>query len=204
MNPCPCGFFGLADGRCTCTPRRVQAYRARLSGPLLDRFDMRVLLRPVPAEALLEEEDAEPTAAVRKRVLEARRIQRDRYAGSGFIPLNGRAPERSVRAAARLGDTERRFFLRLVAAHRLSARATRRLERVARTIADLEGEKRIRDVHLMEALGFRLGGEMEGRVEEELAAAVALRAKTQGARGTGEGGGVLPDPDPDPDPHPHP
>ena len=161
MNPCPCGWAGLGDGRCRCSPRRVANYRGRLSGPLLDRFDLRVFLHPVPAAALFRREDAEPSDAVAKRVLEARQRQWDRYASLG-ARVNSRVPDGVIREAAGYGPKERAFLIQLVTAHGLSARATRRLERVARTLADLAGERCVSQLQLMEALGYRLGRSLEG------------------------------------------
>jgi len=157
MNPCPCGFHGLGDGRCVCTPRRIESYRGRLSGPLLDRFDLRVFLHPVPAQELLDEALAESSGAVLARVGGARDRQASRWRDQALIS-NGDVSDRCIRAAAGYTRRERALLLRLVTTHHLSARAARRLERVARTIADLAGEERVLDVHLMEGLGFRLGG----------------------------------------------
>jgi magnesium chelatase family protein len=160
MNPCPCGFSGLGDGRCSCTPQRIATYRNRISGPLLDRFDMRLFLRPVPAEHLFSEEAAEASHVIRERVLRARAVQERRRRGE-IRYLNGCLPDRKIRSIAGYGPPERTFLLRLVAVHRLTARAARRLERVARTIADLADEEHVREIHLMESLGFRLGSDLE-------------------------------------------
>ena len=161
MNPCPCGFAGLGDGRCRCTPRRIQHYRGRLSGPLLDRFDLRIFMQPVSARDLLGDEEGEGSAAIRARVVAAREVQALRYAGEPR-PLNGRVSDDAIRRAAHYGPEERRFLVRMVGLGRLSARATRRLERVARTIADLSGSREVRKLHLMEAMGLRLGEALEG------------------------------------------
>lgn len=166
MNPCPCGWYGLGDGRCACTPRQVQAYRGRLSGPLLDRFDLRILLKPVPAECLWDDVPSESSAAVRIRILDACARQSARLSAAG-VRQNALASDAAIRRAARYGPREKAFLLRVATAHRLSARAARRLERVALTIADLAGADRIQEIHLMEALGYRLGADMEHRVEIE-------------------------------------
>ncbi|NRA95389.1 MAG: YifB family Mg chelatase-like AAA ATPase [Planctomycetes bacterium] len=162
MNPCPCGWHGLGDGRCRCTPRQVQRYRGRLSGPLLDRFDMRIRLLPVPPTELLEDGSGESSDVVRGRVEEAREAQRRRWKGPSS---NGRVSDVAVRRANGYDSPARSLLIRLVTTHRLSARATRRLERVARTVADLEGAGAVTESHLMLALRFRLGGEMEAQVE---------------------------------------
>ena len=166
MNPCPCGYQGLGDGRCSCTPRRVQGYRGRLSGPLLDRLDMRIPLRPVPSAALLDDDvQGEPSASVLARVVAARERQRTRW--PAVTGSNGQAPDAAVRSANAYSASTKRLLLKLVTSQRLSARAIRRLERVARTVADLAGDAAVGELHLMEAMGFRLGGEMESRVEVE-------------------------------------
>ena len=159
MNPCPCGWHGLGDGRCTCTPRRVHNYRGRLSGPLLDRFDLRVVLKPVRAEELFSESQCESSELVAERVQKARTRQIRRY---GPSLSNATVPDRVIRKAAGYGREERRFLLHSMKKNKLSARSLRRMERVARTIADLAGDKSVTCVHLIEALGLRLelpGGE---------------------------------------------
>jgi len=162
MNPCSCGWHGLGDGRCRCTPRQVQRYRGRLSGPLLDRFDMRIRLLPVSPTDLFEEGSGESTDTVRGRVAEARGLQRRRWGGPS---LNGQVADVEVRRANGYGARMRALLVRFVTTHGLSARATRRLERVARTVADLEGADVVTESHLTLALRYRLGGELEGRVE---------------------------------------
>jgi magnesium chelatase family protein len=156
MNPCPCGFHGLLDGRCRCTPGQVQRYRSRISGPLLDRFDLRVRLKPVKPAELFDGPEGESSRAVRERVIAARVRQRER-AGGGARVLNGALPDRTVREVARLGAPELAFYRRLVESTGLSARGARRLLRVSRTVADLEGAERVSEIHLSEAVAFRMG-----------------------------------------------
>jgi magnesium chelatase family protein len=155
MNPCPCGFAGAADGRCRCGPPAVRRYTARLSGPLLDRFDLRVRLRPVPAAELIDAPEGEPSAAVRARVVAARSRQRARGA------LNADLDEAGLRKHAALGATERGLYRRITETHRLSARGAKRLLRTARTLADLEGAPSVGALHLNEAASFRLPSEIE-------------------------------------------
>lgn len=158
MNPCPCGYYGRRDGRCRCTPRQVQGYRGRLSGPLLDRFDLRVFLNPVSPRALLDEGEGEPSAAILRRVTAARSLQAERF-GPGV--LNSSVSDRQIARSAGYGPPERRLLLKLMVDHGLSARALRRVQRVARTIADLAGSERVQEMHLIEASGFRLGSSLE-------------------------------------------
>ncbi len=164
MNPCPCGWHGLGDGRCRCSHHEVRRYQGRVSGPLLDRFDMRVLLQPVPAFELLEDDEGEPSVVVSRRVAAARGLQAERW---GVGRINGREPDERIRQANGYTAAARRFLRGLVSRHGLSARATRRLERLARTIADLDGSATVLERHLTEAARFRLGGSAERRVERE-------------------------------------
>ena len=149
-NPCPCGRRGSMTP-CPCTDGDVLRYQRRLSGPLLDRIDLYVELEPVPASALLDEGPGEPSVTVRHRVIAAR----DRA---------GRRGQRCSNAALTPADTDRlalatadaRAVLRKgVEVHGLSGRSTARVLRVARTIADLTGDERVRPHHIEEALGFR-------------------------------------------------
>ena len=152
MNPCPCGYFGDASERCRCTPERIRQYRARVSGPLLDRIDMHVEVPAVPRAELLSASapPAESSQAVRARVEAARQRQ---LARSG-VP-NHLLGVKHIEKVCAL-DAESRALLEL-AGTRLgfSARAYHRIMKVARTIADLEGQERIASVHVGEAIQYR-------------------------------------------------
>ena len=153
MNPCPCGYLGDDSGRCGCTEEQVRRYRARLSGPLLDRIDLHVDV-PRPSRALLRPDappDGEPSAVVAERVLEARNRQlarsgkpnarlSPREAGY-FCAPDGAALDLLERAAERLG---------------FSARAYHRILKIARTIADLAASETVESSHVAEAIGYRL------------------------------------------------
>jgi magnesium chelatase family protein len=156
MNPCPCGYHGDASDRCTCSDERVKRYRARLSGPLLDRIDLFVALPPVRVAELGEPTEGPGSREVRARVTSARERQRQRAANCA--EPNARLPPRALREVAPL-DADARALL-TTAAERLglSARAATRVLRVARTIADLEDEPRVSTTHLGEALGYRVPG----------------------------------------------
>jgi len=153
MNPCPCGYLGDAAGRCRCTPEQVRRYRARLSGPLLDRIDLHVELPPVAHELLLAQEHAgaEPSAAVRERVQAAQQRQ---LARSGC--LNARLDPAGLRRHARLTEPQQQFLARAIGTLGLSARATHRVLRIARTCADLAGRDTLEMPFLAEALQYRL------------------------------------------------
>lgn len=154
-NPCPCGWAGSKLRECTCSAIAIERYRARLSGPLLDRIDLHI---PVPPVALTELRSAEPgesSAAVRARVEEARARQRTRLAPWG-LATNAEMSSTATRATCSLSTAAEAHLTRLVDARRwLSARAIDRIIKVARTIADLAGADRIERPHLAEAAGYR-------------------------------------------------
>src|SRR5881296_2622761 len=155
MNPCPCGYLGDDARSCRCTPPLVDRYRARVSGPLLDRIDLHVEVPRVPVAALADDAPSEePSAAVRARVEAARARQRRRL-GPRSIPLNAHIPGREVRRLCRIGPAGRRLLEAASERLGLSARAYTRILRVARTIADLAGEDEITTSHLAEAIQYR-------------------------------------------------
>ena len=153
MNPCPCGYAGDPRDRCQCTPDQMQRYRARISGPLLDRIDLCVEVPRVPLADLgaARGPHDEDSATVRERVLKSRRYALDR-AGQPNAQISTRALERDCA----LGPAERRWFEAALEKLGLSARAYHRTLRVARTIADLEGGAAlIERQHLAEAMQYR-------------------------------------------------
>jgi magnesium chelatase family protein len=150
-NPCPCGWEGDTQRTCRCTARALEAYRRALSGPLLDRIDLQVTVSRTPLEALGHEAGGEPTAAVRRRVLEARRLQHERQGH-----LNAALKPAQLRRWAALAPPARAALERWAGARGLSARGYHRAWRVARTLADLEGGSPIQERDVMEALGYRL------------------------------------------------
>ena len=157
MNPCPCGNFGSSKRRCTCTPNDVRRYRARISGPLLDRIDIQVEVDGVEYDDLVSETKEESSFAVKQRADAARRVQRVRFENSE-VNTNAEMGEKETRAYCRL-DKEceavlREAFDRL----HLSARARSRILKVARTIADLELSENITPEHLYEAISYRTYG----------------------------------------------
>jgi len=150
MNPCACGYAGDASGRCRCTPDAVARYRTRLSGPLLDRIDLKLEVPRVPQAELRETTPGETSAAVRARVIAARDRQLAR-AGKVNAVLSNREAERDCAIDARAHALLDRAIERLG----LSARAYHRVLRVARTIADLEGRERIDATNLLESIQYR-------------------------------------------------
>lgn len=155
MNPCPCGFAGTEpEGRCTCSPRLVERYQRRVSGPLRDRLDLWIHMPLATAAHLVGRDEPEGSAEVGPRIAVARRLGVQR---SGM--LNGRLHGRALRAACALSAPGRRRLVGLADAERSSGRGTERLLRVARTIADLAGATSVEAEHLDEAAWYRSRGE---------------------------------------------
>jgi magnesium chelatase family protein len=150
MNPCPCGFSGDPGGRCRCTPDQITRYRARISGPLLDRIDLKLEVPRVSHTDLRNAVPGETSAQVRERVNAARDRQLSR-SGKPNAWLNNRETERDCT----LESHEHALLDRAVERLGLSARAYHRVLRVARTIADLAASARIEGIHLSEAIQYR-------------------------------------------------
>ena len=152
MNPCPCGYHGSPDGRCRCSPEQIQRYRNKISGPILDRIDLHIQVPPLPKGDLYRTpaQDSETSAQVRLRVEQARHRQTERCGKANnqldvrdidnYCPLDNRCLNLLDQAIERLG---------------LSTRATHRILRLARTIADLAHSDTINPNHLTEAVGYR-------------------------------------------------
>ena len=154
MNPCPCGYLGDSRHRCRCSPADVARYRKKISGPLLDRFDMVIEVPPVDPASLLSKPDGESSAAIRARVVAARQKQAARYAGTS-VTCNARLSSKLLRKYCPLSPPQQQMLLDAVAQLGLSARAFDRILRVARTIADLADCDSPTDAHLFEAIQFR-------------------------------------------------
>jgi magnesium chelatase family protein len=153
-NPCPCGFEGDSRRRCRCLPNRLEAYRQRLSGPLLDRIDIRLRVPRLVRAELLGSESGEPSAPIRDRVEAARERQRARLTPWG-LRCNAEMTGAMARRMARLTPEGERVLARAVDRYLLSGRAFDRVLKVGRTVADLEGSERVGDPHVLEALRFR-------------------------------------------------
>ena len=155
-NPCPCGFLGDSRHDCQCSPTQIQRYRGRISGPLLDRIDMYVEVAAVPfADLAATDDDAETSATVKARVVKAREIQRRRFAELPQVHANSQMPPRMVKRFCALDQDSERLLERAVTRLGLSARAFRRIQKIARTIADLAGAPHIQTAHIAEAIQYR-------------------------------------------------
>jgi len=153
INPCPCGFLGDSRRACRCPEGAIERYRSRISGPLLDRIDLQVEV-PVPSARELRAEGGEPSAAVAARVAAARRRQEARFAGRP-LPVNAAMDAPDLRRWCALDEASQRLADAAFERLGLSARALARLLKVARTIADLGAQERIRAAHVAEALQYR-------------------------------------------------
>ncbi|MDR1004283.1 MAG: YifB family Mg chelatase-like AAA ATPase [Prevotellaceae bacterium] len=155
MNPCPCGYYNHPTKDCVCTPKQVQKYLNRISGPLLDRIDLQIEVVPVPFEKMSDARPAESSAAIRERVVHARRIQELRYADNPGIHCNAQMTSKLLARYARPDNTGLAMLKHAMQRLNLSARAYDRILKVSRTIADLEGCEQIQTPHLAEAIGYR-------------------------------------------------
>ncbi|MBQ6087749.1 MAG: YifB family Mg chelatase-like AAA ATPase [Bacteroidales bacterium] len=152
-NPCPCGYYGEGD-RCTCTPGQRLAYMSRLSGPIMDRIDLQVIMRPVPPDKLVRREKGEPSSEVARRVLKAREIQKMRFAVED-ISTNAEMNGRQTEKYCPLSPECQKVLERIIDRMGLSARAFSRIIKVSRTIADLSGHEDIVPADITEAAGYR-------------------------------------------------
>ena len=154
MNPCPCGNHGSVKRECTCTPNDVRKYRARISGPLLDRIDIQVEVDGVDYDDLVSDEKSETSATVKARADGARKIQRARFEHSK-VKTNAEMGEKETREYCRLSPEGEEVLRAAFERFHLSARARSRILKVARTIADLDLSENITPEHLYEAISYR-------------------------------------------------
>jgi magnesium chelatase family protein len=152
MNPCPCGYLGHPSGKCRCSPDQVARYRGRLSGPLLDRIDLHIIVAALPEAELTGAQTGESTAVVRTRVTAARERQLARQ-GKPNAQLAGREIDRHCPLDA-TGET---LLKQAITRLDLSARAYHRVLKLARTVADLAGQDQIGAAHVAEAIQYRRG-----------------------------------------------
>ena len=154
MNPCPCGHYGSRTHECRCTPRQIQQYLNRVSGPLLDRIDLHIEVESVPVGDLTGKRGEEDSASIRARVEKARAVQRERYRGRA-IACNARLDARTLNAFCPMTAAAEQLIKTAGERLGLSSRAYTRVIKVARTIADLAGSEKIDAAHVAEAVQYR-------------------------------------------------
>jgi magnesium chelatase family protein len=155
MNPCPCGNFGNPGQQCTCSPPIIQRYLGKISGPLLDRIDIHVEVPAVKYQELSSTRPAEASEEVRKRVIAARLIQSERFAGNKKIFKNADMGSKDIRKYCKLDVASNQLLELAMKKLGLSARAYDRIQKVARTIADLSNSEDIKSEHISEAIQYR-------------------------------------------------
>ncbi len=154
QNPCMCGYYGDPERACTCSPGAVARYQKKVSGPLLDRFDIHVDVPRVKFEKLSSERLGEPSASIRQRVCTARERQQRRFQGTHLVSNADMGPA-EIRAYCALDNSSQSLIKAAVRQLNLSARGYHRVLKLARTIADLAGEEQIAPAHLAEAIQYR-------------------------------------------------
>ena len=154
MNPCPCGYYGHPTKQCTCSEASVTRYLNRVSGPMLDRMDLHIEVPPVDFDELSSHKKEESSAEVRKRVNEARLIQKKRYEGTG-VTCNARLTTAMLKKYCEMTDDAKEFLKASFEKLAMSGRAYDRILKVARTIADLDKSENITKSHIAQAVRFR-------------------------------------------------
>jgi magnesium chelatase family protein len=159
MNPCKCGMAGTPGHTCRRGDRCAHDYQARVSGPFLDRIDIRIDVPAVSALDMIAPGDAETSEAVAKRVARAREMQQQRYLGLGQpgMPNNAASSAKLIEQVAKPDKESQTLLVQAATKFSLSARAYHRVLKVARTLADLAGSDTIKKPHIAEALGYRVG-----------------------------------------------
>ena len=155
MNPCPCGFYNHPSRDCVCPPGLVQKYLSRVSGPLLDRIDMHIEVVPVVFDNIAGGNKTETSAAVRERVVKARRIQQERFRDNPGVYSNAQMNTRLQRKYCNISEQATRLLKSAMEIRGLSARAYDRILKVSRTIADLDNADTIGAEHISEAINYR-------------------------------------------------
>jgi magnesium chelatase family protein len=155
MNPCPCGYYLHPGRNCTCSAKMIHNYRSRISGPFLDRVDLHIQMQPVAFSELSSDHNSETSAVIRNRVMLSRAIQAKRLLYQEGMNCNAQLSPSLVREHCKLTEGDQQVFQKAMEKHKLSARAYDRILKVARTIADLDGQAAIGLSHLAEAIGYR-------------------------------------------------
>lgn len=157
MNPCPCGFLGDKEKQCTCTEYQIQKYKSRLSGPLMDRIDLQVEVPRLTAEELINtKQTGESSADIRKRVINARKIQYERYKNEKIL-TNSDLTSKLIQKYCQIDKASEQILRMAAVKYQLSGRKYDRILKLARTIADLDNSENITSMHITQALQYRIG-----------------------------------------------
>lgn len=154
MNPCSCGYYGSKDRECTCSQDSITKYMGKISGPLLDRIDIQIEVTPIKYQKLDSDEKVETSEEIRKRVNNARKIQRERYKENGIFS-NAELTPSLIEKYCKIDEESRKILKSSFEKLGLSARAYGRILKVARTIADLDEKEEIKVEHIAEAIQYR-------------------------------------------------
>ena len=154
MNPCPCGFYSDPHQECTCTLPQIQRYKAKISGPLLDRIDIHVEVPPVRLQDISTQRSGETSGHIRGRVEKARALQKERFKGKEVF-CNALMVSRHIRKFCQVDESSQRLLKGAMEKLGFSARAYIRILKVSRTIADLDEAAHIQPQHISEAIQYR-------------------------------------------------
>ena len=156
MNPCPCGFLGDKEKQCSCSDFQINRYLAKLSGPLLDRIDLQIDVPRLTSEELVNSTTREESSAtIRARVINARKIQLERYKNEDIL-TNSELTSKLIKKYCQINDSLKELLKAAAIKYQLSGRRYDRILKLARTIADLDSSKEIGQIHLMQALQYRM------------------------------------------------
>lgn len=155
MNPCPCGYLGDSRKACTCTAHAIERYRAKLSGPMLDRIDLISYVEAVDYKDLMDLKEGESSADIRQRVMNAHKIQAERFKDEGIL-YNSEMNENMVRKYCQLDDNALKIMEQIMAKHNISARSYSKILKTSRTIADMNNSSKIERSHILEAFQMKL------------------------------------------------
>jgi magnesium chelatase family protein len=153
MNPCPCGYLGSKEKKCTCSKRQIEKYKEKLSGPFLDRIDIHIEVPMVKYESF-NSKKSESSESVRNRVNKARQIQSKRYQNEN-INFNSELSSKQIEKYCKLNEESKSLLSKIVKQYSISARTYFRIIKVARTIADLDTKEKIETEHIIEAVHFK-------------------------------------------------
>ncbi len=154
MNPCPCGYYGAKNKKCTCSESQINRYLSKISGPLLDRIDIHIEVEAVEYKDLNSNKKEETSNQIRERVNRARKIALERYKNYGIFSNAELTPE-LIEKYCKLGNKEKEVLEKAFDSLGFSARGYSRILKIARTIADLEEQENISVKHITEAISYR-------------------------------------------------